>query len=217
MRFVVWAAILGALAFAAAAQASIRPLTAAQRADVVRAKEWHSGCPVTLSDLRVLTVRYLGFDGRAHMGQLVVNGSQADKLQQVFARLYAIRFSIHHMALSDEYGPSRGRPSDGDITASFECRQAVASPCNGMASTGTGHWSEHAYGEAVDLNPVENPYVGCGMTRDRTALSYLNRSHVRRGMVTPQVLQIFADIGWGWGGSWTGSTKDYMHFSASGH
>ena len=181
------------------------------------AKEWHAGCPVTLSQLRVLTVRYLGFDGRTHTGQLVVNGSQAGRLQQVFARLYAIRFPIRHMALSDTYGPAAGRPADGDITASFECRQAVASPCNGTASTGTGSWSEHAYGEAIDLNPVENPYVGCGMTRDRTALSYVDRSRVRPGMVTPRVIEIFRQIGWGWGGSWTGSTKDYMHFSATGH
>jgi hypothetical protein len=217
MRLAVWAAVVGALAWPAASQASVRPLSAAERADVISAKEWHSGCPVTLSQLRVLTVRYLGFDGRTHTGQLVVNGSQAGRLQEVFARLYAIRFPIRHMALSDTYGPAAGRPGDGDITASFECRQAVASPCNGTASTGTGSWSEHAYGEAIDLNPVENPYVGCGMTRDRTALSYVNRSQVRRGMVTPQVIEIFRQIGWGWGGSWTGSTKDYMHFSATGH
>jgi len=195
----------------------VRPLSAAQRQDVVSAEEWHSGCPVTLSDLRILTVRYLGFDGRTHMGQLVVNASQAARLDEVFRRLYAIHFPIHHMALSDTYGPAAGRPRDDDITASFECRQAVSSPCSGTASTGNGNWSEHAYGEAIDLNPVENPYVGCGMTRDKTALSFVDRSRVRRGMVTPAVIQIFQAAGWGWGGSWTGSTKDYMHFSVTGH
>ena len=55
------------------------------------------------------------------------------------------------------------------------------------------------------------------MTRDKTALSYLDRSRHRRGMVTPAVVRLFASVGWGWGGSWTGSTKDYMHFSATGH
>ena len=217
MRFALWAALVGALAWPAVSQASIRPLSASERSEVVAAREWHSGCPVSLSQQRVLTVRYLGFDGKAHTGQILVNGTQAGRLQQVFARLYAIRFPIRHMAFADTYGPSAARPGDGDVTASFECRQAVASPCNGTASTGTGSWSEHAYGEAIDLNPVENPYVGCGMTRDRTALSYLDRSRVRRGMVTPQVIDIFHQIGWGWGGSWTGSTKDYMHFSATGH
>ena len=217
MRFAVLAALVAALSWPAVSLASVRPLSAPERQEIVSAKEWHPGCPVALSQLRLLTVRYLGFDGRAHTGQLVVNGSQAGRLQHIFARLYAINFRIHHLAFSDTYGPSVGRPRDGDVTASFECRQAVASPCNGMATTGTGNWSEHAYGEAIDLNPVENPYVGCGMTRDRTALSYLDRSRIRRGMVTSQVLEIFQQIGWGWGGSWTGSTKDYMHFSVTGH
>jgi len=37
------------------------------------------------------------------------------------------------------------------------------------------------------------------------------------GMVTAAVVRAFASIGWGWGGSWAGSTKDYMHFSVNGH
>ncbi len=75
----------------------------------------------------------------------------------------------------------------------------------------------HAYGEAIDINPVENPYVGCGQTRDKTAVSFMKRTPLRRGMVTPAVLAAFQSVGWGWGGSWYGSTKDYMHFSTNGH
>jgi hypothetical protein len=193
---------------------SIAPLPAPVRDEVAHVA-WHSGCPVPLSRLRLLTVSYWGFDGHAHQGRLVVNADAAPKLAQVFGRLYAMRFPIHHMSVEGEYGPPAAHPADGDMTASFSCRQAVPSPCTG--GTGTGSWSEHAYGEAVDLNPVENPYVGCGMTRDRTALAYVDRSPHRRGMVVAAVVQAFASVGWGWGGSWTGSTKDYMHFSASGH
>jgi D-alanyl-D-alanine carboxypeptidase len=215
------AATLVALAAASAAGAAagtIRPLTKAERAAVVQAHEWHSGCPVPLSGLRVLTVRYYGFDRRSHWGGLVVNAHVAQDLQKVFARLYAMRFPIHHMQFGDTYGARTDVPKDGDFTASFECREASASPCTGVKTNKTtGSWSEHAYGEAIDLDPVENPYVGCGMTRDPTALSYLDRSNVRRGMVTPEVVAVFASIGWGWGGSWSGSTKDYMHFSADGH
>jgi hypothetical protein len=202
---------------AAGFHSTARPLSAVQQRAVVAAHEWHAGCPVSLSDLRVLTVTYHGFDGLTHTGQLVVNRAAVTPLRSVFARLYDLGFPIHHMAFSDTYGPAKGQPADGDVTASFECRQASASPCTGLANKGTGSWSEHAYGEAVDLNPVENPYVGCGMTRDRTALSYLDRTRVRRGMVTAAVVAAFSDAGWGWGGSWTGSTKDYMHFSATGH
>jgi hypothetical protein len=209
--------LAASLAFLAlhAFHASTQPLPASVRAQIVASGHWHAGCPVPLSGLRLLNVSYWGFDGARHTGQLVVNASAAGRLTEVFRRLYALRFPIHHMAVSDEYGPGTVQPADGDVTASFECRQAVPSPCTG--GTGTGSWSEHAYGEAVDLNPVENPYVGCGMTRDRTALSYLDRSRVRRGMVTPAVVAAFRSVGWGWGGSWSGSTKDYMHFSATGH
>src|SRR5207245_10061082 len=103
----------------------------------------------------------------------------------------------------------------GAGTASVEGPQAVPSP--GTGGTGTGSGSEHAYGEAVDINPVENPYVGCGMTRDRASRPYLDRSRLRPGMVTPRVVTAFRSVGWGWGGAWSGSTKDYMHFSATGH
>jgi hypothetical protein len=193
--------------------ASIQPLPAPLRAQLT-GPHWHAGCPVSLSQLRVLTVTHWGFDGGVHTGQLLVNQDAATSLARVFRQLYRLHFPIRHMGLADNYGPKRSQPADGDISGAFECRQAVPSPCSG--GTGTGHWSEHAYGRAVDLNPVENPYVGCGMTRDRSSRPYLDRSRVRPGMVTPAVVQAFRSVGWGWGGDWTGSVKDYQHFSSSG-
>src|SRR5205823_10888960 len=142
-----------------------------------------------------------------HTGQVPDNANAARPLVKVFRRLYQLHFPIHHMSLRYSYGPAgTPRPRDGDFTASFSCRQAVPSPCTG--GTGTGSWSEHAYGEAVDLNPVENLYVGCGRTRDRSSRRYLDRSRQRRGMVTPAVVDAFRSIGWGWGGAWTGSARD---------
>ena len=193
---------------------TIRPLPAPVEAKL-EGRFWQPGCPVALSQLRLLTVRHWGFDGRPHSGQLVVNENVAAPLATVFRRLYALRFPIRHMRLDDMYGPSRGRPADGDVTGSFECRQAVPSPCTG--GTRSGSWSNHAYGYAIDLNPVENPYVGCGRSRDKASARYIDRSRLRRGMVTPAVVQAFRSIGWGWGGDWSGETKDYMHFSTNGH
>jgi hypothetical protein len=219
---VVAAVLLALLALAGTAasaptsfQHSIRKLSASQQGQLVRARVWHRGCPVSLAQLRLLSVSYVGFDGRPHVGQLVVNADVARPLVGVFRQLYALRFPIRHMSFAAVYGPEHARPKDGDVSGSFECRDAVPSPCSGGSST--GHWSNHAYGHAIDLNPVENPYVGCGMTRDRTARSYMNRSRLRPGMVTQAVIAAFRSIGWGWGGSWSGSTKDYMHFSVNGH
>jgi len=174
---------------------------------------WHPGCPVALSQLRLLTVTHWGFDGREHTGQLVVHRDSARDLASVFRKLDELRFPIRHMRLVDMYGPRRAQPADGDVTGSFFCRRAAPSPCGG----GSGNWSNHAYGHAVDLNPRENPYVGCGAVRDPDSRPYIDRSRLRKGMVTPAVVRAFKSIGWGWGGDWTGQTKDYMHFSTTGH
>jgi hypothetical protein len=192
--------------------AAIRPLAPAEGAQL-NGEFWHAGCPVPLSGLRLLTVSYWDSTGRAETGELVVSRRAAAPLAKVFGQLYRLRFPIRHMHFVDAYGPRRGRPRDRDISGSFECRRAVPSPCG----SGTGNWSQHAFGLAVDLNPIENPYTGCGRTREPSSVPYLNRSKMRPGMVTPAVVRAFRSIGWGWGGSWAGSTKDYMHFSSSGH
>jgi hypothetical protein len=212
LGFVALPAVLIALApFHASSEPLPRPVQTQLKAEGF----WRSGCPVGLPDLRLLTVSHWGFDGRSHTGQLVVNEAAAGRLGRAFGRLYALHFPIRHMRLADIYGPRRGRPRDGDVTASFDCRQAVPSPCTG--GSGTGTWSMHAFGLAVDVNPVENPYVGCGQSRDPGARKYFDRSRHRRGMVTRRAIAAFDSIGWGWGGSWVGSTKDYMHFSSNGH
>ena len=201
-----------------AATANLRPgvakLTRHQAHELQRSGEWHPGCPVMPYQLRIVTTRYYGFDHRTHLGQIVVNEVVARPILKVFRNLYRMRFPIREMSFDAVYGAHPFQ--DRDLTASFECRNAGASPCSGKVST--NNWSMHAYGEAVDLNPRENPYVGCGMTRDKTALSYIKRNNVRPGMVTPSIYrETFAAVGWGWGGLWSGSTKDYMHFSTNGH
>ena len=195
-------------------ESSVRELPAPLEASLEKTNSWHAGCPAGLSDLRLLTVTHWDWEGRPRTGQLVVHEDVAQSLRQVFKRLYQLRFPIRHMRLADMYGPRRARPEDGDITGSFRCRQSVPSPCVG--GNASGRWSNHAYGYAIDINPVENPYVGCGQTRDPTSVRYMDRSRLRKGMVTPAVVRAFRSIGWGWGGDWSGETKDYMHFSVNG-
>ena len=204
------AAPAAALALATSFESSIQPLPQPVRQHLKSAGYWKRGCPVPLSDLRLLTVSHRGWRGRRREGQLIVNKAAAPRLRVAFRRLYALHFPVRHMRLRDYYGPG---PARSDVTASFHCRQAAASPCTGGR---TGSWSNHAYGLAVDVNPRENPYVGCGMSHNRTARLYRDRSRHRKGMVTPRAVQAFASVGWSWGGAWTGNTKDYMHFSVNG-
>jgi hypothetical protein len=189
-----------------------KPLSPETKSQLERGGFWRQGCPVGLGELRLLTVSHVGFDGASHRGRLVVNRRAVVPLRRAFRVMYRNRFPIRHMRFSDFYGPKRQRPND--VTAAFECRQAVPSPCTGGKRTGT--WSNHAYGLAIDINPRENPYVGCGQSDDPTAQSYRDRSRKRPGMIGGRTVRAFARAGWGWGGAWAGDTKDYMHFSFNG-
>jgi hypothetical protein len=170
---------------------------------------WHRGCPVAPAGLRRLRVSYWGFDRRVHTGTVIVNMRAVAPLTRVFSRLYAARFPLRRMRPVDAYGGSDERSLAADNTAAFNCRYAVAS--------GPKRWSVHAYGLAVDVNPVENPYVLDGRVHPRAGRAYLDRSRARRGMAVRGGLLVraFAAEGWAWGGRWSGS-PDYQHFSATG-
>ena len=170
---------------------------------------WHPGCPVAPTRLRRVRVTYWGFDRRGHTGALVANEDAVPALVRVFSRLYAARFPIRRLRPIDVYGGKDERSLAADNTAAFNCRYVVG--------PGPRRWSAHAYGEAIDVNPVENPYLEGGRVHPRAGRSYLRRSRVRPGMATPGGLLVrtFAAVGWKWGGRWTGS-PDYQHFSATG-
>jgi hypothetical protein len=179
----------------------------AARAERMTGVSWRPGCPVPLRDLRVLTMRHWGFDGAVHSGTLIVHRDVARRLVGVFRRLYEARFPIRRMAPVDVYGGSDFRSIEADNTSAFNCRYVE----------GTRRWSEHAYGRAIDVNPIENPYVSAGRTSHPASTPYLDRSRRRPGMAYEGsvLVRAFDKIGWGWGGRWT-SIKDHQHFSASG-
>jgi hypothetical protein len=169
---------------------------------------WRPGCPVPLRDLRVVTASYRGFDGRGHTGRIVVHRGVARGVLTVLRRLYAAGFPIRRMVPVDGYGGSDFRSIEADNTSAFNCRYV----------DGTTRWSEHAYGRAIDLNPIENPYVtAAGTTSHAASGPYLRRSPYRPGMAVEGglVVRAFEAAGWSWGGRWSGD-RDYQHFSASG-
>jgi hypothetical protein len=170
---------------------------------------YRTGCPVVPADLRLVRVSYQGFDHRTHVGALVVHRRVARDVLTVFRRLYAARFPIRRLTPISAYRGSDDASMAADNTSGFNCRRAVGST--------TAGWSEHAYGTAIDINPVENPYVLSGRTLPPAGRAYLDRRRVRRGMAVAGgvVVQAFASVGWKWGGRWTGA-PDYQHFSLRG-
>jgi hypothetical protein len=169
---------------------------------------WHTGCPVGPADLRRVTVTYLGFDGAEHDGALIVHADAVQATLQAFDRLRGDRFPIRKIVPVDRYGASDDASMADDNTSAFNCRPSTGSPST---------WSQHAYGRAVDVNPLENPYVSSSSVQPPGGADYLERTDVRTGMaiVGGDLVAAFAAVGWGWGGAWS-SVKDYQHFSATG-
>jgi len=212
-------ACAGALALLAAAPAAAAPraplpefravvrVLSAQERDDMTPSVWRRGCPVGLAALRHVSLPFVGFDGRPRRGALVVHNSAARDVVTVFRRLYAARFPIRRMRPIQAYGGDDFTSIEADNTSAFNCR----------AATGSSRWSEHAYGRAIDLDPLENPYVSGGRTSHRASVPYLDRTDVRPGMAVEGgvAVRAFDAVGWGWGGRWSG-IKDYQHFSVSG-
>lgn len=200
------------LLFGSAAEAASPPrfdasITRPTRADLPHS--YRPGCPVAPSDLRAIRLRHWGFDRKVHTGKLVVHASVARSIVSVFRDLYAARFPIRRMRPIDAYRGSDAASMRADNTTGFNCRYAIA--------PGPRRWSTHAYGKAIDVNPVENPYLDRGVVRPPAGRRYLDRSRVRPGMAVRggRLVRAFERIGWSWGGRWSGS-PDYQHFSATG-
>ncbi len=175
--------------------------------DRMRGRSWRPGCPVGLEALALVSVRHWGFDGGVHQGRLVARASEARRLARVFSDLFAARFPLARVELVDAFDADDNRSMTANNTSAFNCRRVA----------GSRSWSEHSYGTALDLNPVQNPYVRGSTVSPPAGRRFLDRRNVRAGMVTAGdvVTAAFARAGWSWGGNWR-TLKDYQHFSASG-
>lgn len=184
---------------------TVAPLDAALRQRM--ATSWRPGCPVPLEDLRYLRVSHVDLAGRVRTGELVVSARVADQVVAVFRELYAQRFPIRSLRLVDDFGGSDDASMAADNSSAFNCRPV----------TGGTAFSAHSTGEAIDLNPRENPYLSTsGRVLPPEGRAFLDRRPgpgvIRAG---GPVVAAFARIGWSWGGGWTGP-RDYQHFSRSG-
>lgn len=205
-------AVVGAALVAAAPGATAPPQYSAT-VSVVPAKlratmtSWRAGCPVGLGDLRLVTLTHWGFDARPRRGRLIVHRDVAPAIVRVFRDLFAARYPIRRLRLVEAYGSDDDRSMAADNTSAFNCRLVE----------GSSSWSEHAYGRAIDVNPLENPYVRGGYVAPPGGRRYADRRQRKRGMIHRggAAVRAFAAVGWEWGGDWS-SLKDYQHFSARG-
>src|SRR5919106_5141201 len=135
---------------------------------------YRAGCPVGPSELRTVRLTYWDFDGRSQTGSLVVNRRVAGDIVTVFRRLYSARFPIRRLVPVSAYRGSDDASMAADNTSGFNCRRVYG--------TTAGPWSMHAYGLAVDVNPVENPYVLGSRVAPPAGRNFVDRARVRPGM-----------------------------------
>jgi hypothetical protein len=182
------------------AEATVDPVAAAQLGG-----SWHPGCPVEPGQLRRVGVNHLGFDNQTHRGELIVHQELVPQIVAIFADLYRLRYPIQKMQTIEHYPHADDELSmEDNNTSAFNCR----------VIRGSGHWSRHAYGRAIDLNPLLNPSIdGSGAAQPANAAVYLDRNRIEPGLihVGDSTVHVFTDRGWRWGGNWK-SPIDYQHF-----
>lgn len=113
-------------------------------------KSWKQGCPVGLSDLGYLVLTHWGYDGQVKVGELVVHRKLVLPVIRIFADLFAARYPIEKMELIENYDASDDRSMEANNSSAFNCRDITGKP---------GVFSKHSYGGAIDINPLQNPYI----------------------------------------------------------
>lgn len=168
---------------------------------------YRSGCPVPPRRLRRMHVVFTNFRGDAAMGNLIVHQNVVGDLTRVFRNAHRRRFNVRRILPMDVYRGDDIRAMRADNTSAFNCRHVTGNPYR---------LSQHSYGNAIDINTFENPYVTSSRVYPRGSRTYLNRRNVRKGMIVPSgpVARTMRRRGWPWGARW--SNPDYQHFSSNG-
>lgn len=177
--------------------------------DTIKKGIWTDACPVSLEKMVVVKVMYIGFDDIEHEGEIMVFDALAKSVKKIFAALFEIRFPIYRIDLINKFDGDDNRAMEENNTSGFNCRYIE----------GTTKYSMHSYGMAIDINPVQNPFVfeenGKTIVLPEASKDYLDRNNLRKGMVTEEVVKIFKDNEFAvWGGEWN-SIKDWHHFEVS--
>lgn len=178
----------------------------------MRGVSWHPSLPggfvpPGFDQLRLLRVRHRDFNGDVQTGELIVERSVAEVVLEVFELIYERRFPLAKVRLIDHYAGDDDRSMQDNNTSAFNCRLVA----------GTTRPSKHALGVAVDINPLQNPFIVGSRVYPPEATAYVDRSVRRSGMLFEDepIVQAFERHGWTWGGRWS-HPIDYHHFEFAG-
>lgn len=154
----------------------------------------------------IVSVLYYSFDAKIHSGQIVVDRRLESDVRKVFQVALETRFPIKSVIPISHDKFFRNGTWNGD-GASMLANNTSA--FNYRRATGSKNLSMHSYGYAIDINPVQNPYIKRRTVFPRGAV-YDPRKPGTLTSASP-IVRIFKRLGWTWGGDWK-SLKDYQHF-----
>ncbi len=177
---------------------------------------WNEKSPLELSELVMLELTYIKFDQKVcDDGVLISSERLAKRVLNIFKSLFEIRFPIanitpayHFKHASDELSMQH------NSTSCFNARTIA----------GTNRLSLHAYGAAIDINPIQNPYLRINtdsssiVVSPKAGIYHVNRNYEYIGKVNSEVINIFKQNDFSvWGGSWKNryDAIDYQHFQVS--
>jgi D-alanyl-D-alanine carboxypeptidase len=204
----LFASLVAQLDLQAPASQAISPISNELCDDMKSRKVLTANSLVGCERLRLLSFNHIGFDRQLHDGEIVVMDAVANNVVQIFNALLSEHFPIEKAKLLNSY--------EGDDDASIADNNTSA--FNDRNIAGGAGLSLHAYGLAIDVNPLQNPYIEReGETlrvSPKLSSDYVNRTNRRPGMVEP-IVDVFADNGFSiWGGDWR-NPIDYQHFQVS--
>jgi hypothetical protein len=164
---------------------------------------WLKEAPIKLEDLDYVTVLHWGFDNETHIGELVVHREVSRDIVEIFEELYNKKFPIEKIRLVDDYNADDNLSMRDNNTYSF---------CFRVTQNNPGNLSKHSFGTAIDINPIQNPYITDNEILPPKGEDYLDRQNLRPGMIVPgnDCYMAFKRRGWLWGGEWQ-TMKDYQH------
>ncbi|SFZ98789.1 hypothetical protein MNB_SV-5-1462 [hydrothermal vent metagenome] len=191
-------------------KSSISKISPQIKKRMLKGNSWKKSCPVHLNDLRYLKITHYDFDGNTKVGEMIVHKNVASEVTKIFKELYGMKYPIDKMKLVSSYNGSDWKSIESGNTSAFNCRSA----------TGSKKWSKHSYGKAIDINPIQNPYISRkGYISHKESYKYKKRVHrnttaADRALLlkSDRATKIFENYGWKWGGDWK-NVKDYQHFS----
>ena len=164
---------------------------------------FHEDTPFDHSFLAYLTVTHANFEGESTIGHLIVAAEISDEVLDIFREIYEYRFPIYSIKLIDYFDASDYLSMAANNSHAFNFRYIA----------GTTIISRHGFGMAIDINPIQNPYIRGDTIWPAAGAVYLDRNYVRPGMIIrgDVVYRAFTSRGWTWGGNWN-VPRDYHHF-----